>query len=221
MNMMKGPARIGFVVALLALLLSPLAFGGHSAIAQGPTQAIYYGGGLEGGSMVAASVDGVVCAESEARADGQWSLEVHEDGCGGGAVDGATVTFQVNGQDAEQTATWAAADAQVIALTIAAPAPVATPEATPAMPEATPEATPAMPEATPEATPAMPEATPEATPAMPEATPEATLPAPPEDVGNAGLAADAGSASMFLVLALGALAVAGVAGARTVTGRID
>ena len=220
MNMMKGPARIGFVAALLALLLSPLAFGGHSAIAQGPTQAIYYGGGLEGGSMVAASVDGVVCAESEARADGQWSLEVHEDGCGGNAVDGATVTFQVNGQDAEQTATWAAADAQSIALTIAPPAPVATPEATP-------EATPAMPEATPEATPAMPEATPEATPAMPEATPEATpddgmkpLPAPPDD-GSAGLATDAGSASMFLVLALGALAVAGVAGARTVTGRID
>ena len=190
MNMMKGPARIGFVAALLALLLSPLAFGGHSAIAQGPTQAIYYGGGLEGGSMVAASVDGVVCAESEARADGQWSLEVHEEGCGGGAVDGATVTFQVNGQDAEQTATWAAADAQVIALTIAPPPP--------------------------------PVETPEATPATPEATPGdgGMVPVPPDD-GSAGLATESGSASMFLVLALGALAVAGVAGARTVTGRID
>ena len=195
MNMMKGPARIGFVAALLALLLSPLAFGGHSAIAQGPTQAIYYGGGLEGGSMVASSVDGVVCAESEARADGQWSLEVHEEGCGGNAVDGATVTFQVNGQDAEQTATWAAADAQSIALTIAPPAPEATPEATPAMPEATPEAT-------------------------PDDGMKPPVPAPPED-GNAGLATESGSASMFLVLALGALAVAGVAGARTVTGRID
>ena len=153
MNMTKGPARLAFVAALLALLLGPLAFGAHSALAQGPTQAIYYGGGLEGGSNVAASIGDVVCAETEARADGQWSLEVHEDGCGGGAVDGATVTFQVNGQAAEQTVTWAASDAQVIALTIAPPPPVETPEATP-------EATPAMPEATPEATPAMPEATP-------------------------------------------------------------
>ena len=192
MNMTKGPARLAFVAALLALLLGPLAFGAHSALAQGPTQAIYYGGGLEGGSNVAASIGDVVCAETEARADGQWSLEVHEDGCGGGAVDGATVTFQVNGQTAEQTVTWAASDAQVIALTIAPPPPVETPEPTP-----------------------------EATPAMPEDDDKNGMTPEPPVIGNAGLATESGSASMFLVLALGALAAAGVAGARTVTGRID
>jgi hypothetical protein len=61
---------------------------------------------------------------------------------------------------------------------------------------------------------------------MPEATPDdgdMTAETPPDkgDYGNAGLATESGSASMFLVLALGALATAGVAGARTVTGRID
>jgi hypothetical protein len=205
MNMTKGPARLAFVAALLALLLGPLAFGAHSALAQGPTQAIYYGGGQEAGGTITALIGGVVCDSTEVDNAGEWAIWVDEEDCGGGAVDGATVTFQVNGQAAEQTVTWAASDAQVIALTIA-----------PAMPEATPEAgTPAMPEATPEATPAMPEATPD------DGDKDGMMPEPPESVGTAGLATESGSASMFLVLALGALATAGVAGARTVTGRID
>ena len=41
------------------------------------------------------------------------------------------------------------------------------------------------------------------------------------DTGNAGFATGSGPSSMFLVLALGVLAAAGVAGARKVTGRID
>ncbi len=203
MNMTKGPARLAFVAALLALLLGPLAFGAHSALAQGPTQAIYYGGGQEAGGTITALIGGVVCDSTEVDNAGEWAIWVDEEDCGGGAVDGATVTFQVNGQAAEQTATWAASDAQVIALTIAPPPPVETPEATP------------------EATPAMPEATPEATPAMPEDDDKNGMTPEPPDDGNAGLATESGSASMFLVLALGALAAAGVAGARTVTGRID
>ena len=48
-----------------------------------------------------------------------------------------------------------------------------------------------------------------------------TTPGGKGDTGNAGLVSQSGSASVLAVLALGVLALAGVAGARTVTGRID
>jgi hypothetical protein len=50
---------------------------------------------------------------------------------------------------------------------------------------------------------------------------EGMIPTGKGDTGNAGLVSQSGSASALAVLALGVLALAGVAGARTVTGRID
>ena len=65
---------------------------------------------------------------------------------------------------------------------------------------------------------AMPEPVVEPTPAVDDEDDD-TMVVPP-DVGNAGLVAQSGT-SALAVLALGVLALAGVAGARTVTGRID
>ena len=54
----------------------------------------------------------------------------------------------------------------------------------------------------------------------PEPDPEPVMVPTEPDVGNAGLVTQSGT-SALAVLALGVLALAGVAGARTVTGRID
>ena len=99
----NGPARLGFAAALLALLLAPLALGLHSAHAQGPTVARYYGVGLEAGDVVGAWVNGVECASATADASGNWILDVDES-CP--ATDGDTVNFSLNGSVVEETETW-------------------------------------------------------------------------------------------------------------------
>ena len=100
-----GPARLGFAVALLALLLGPLALGFHSAHAQGINQATYYGGGLEAGATVAASVGGVECTSTVVDDDGGWALDVSaDDPCSPG--NGDTVSFSINGEAAEPTVEW-------------------------------------------------------------------------------------------------------------------
>ena len=70
--------------------------------------ASFYGGGLDAGDVVTASIGGAACDEAEAGADGGWSILVEEGGCGGKAVDGAVVAFAINGVPAGQTATWRA-----------------------------------------------------------------------------------------------------------------
>ena len=120
MNMTKGPARLGFAAALLALLIAPLAFGVHSAHAQGPTQNIYYGTGLDDGVMIAASIDGALCGETENSASDGWVIYVDEGACDGAAADGATITFTLDGAEAEQTATWSPANSEQLSLTVAA-----------------------------------------------------------------------------------------------------
>ena len=114
-----GPARLGFAAALLALLLGPLALGFHSAHAQGPNVASYYGTGLSEGDAVAASIGGTECASTTANAAGEWVLQVGPDGdCSPEADD--TVNFSLNGDAAEQTATWSAGDLAEVSLTVAA-----------------------------------------------------------------------------------------------------
>ncbi len=167
-----GPARLGFAAALLALLLGPLALGFHTAHAQGPDVAQYYGTGLAEGDTVAAWIDGTECASTTVNAAGEWIVQVREADCS--AEDGATVSFSVNGDAAEQTATWSAGDSSEVTLTVAA------------MPDDG---------------------------AMPD------LPAEP-DTGNAGLVGSAGSSSL-LALALGSLALAGLAAARLATRRVS
>ena len=119
MNMTKGPARLGFAAALLALLIAPLAFGVHSAHAQGPTQNIYYGTGLEDGVIIAASIDDVLCSETTSSASDGWVIYVDEGACGGGAVDGATIVFKLNGAKAAETATWSPTNVEQLSLTVA------------------------------------------------------------------------------------------------------
>ena len=70
--------------------------------------ASFYGGGLTRGDMVTASIGGTACGEAVAGAGGGWSILVEEGGCGGKAVDGATIAFAVNGRAARPTATWRA-----------------------------------------------------------------------------------------------------------------
>ena len=172
-----GPARLGFAAALLALLLGPLALGFHSAHAQGPNVASYYGTGLSEGDAVAASIGGTECASTTANAAGEWVLQVGPDGdCSPEADD--TVNFSLNGDAAEQTATWSAGDLAEVSLTVAA------------MPSDD---------------------------AMPGD--DGAMPSEP-DTGNAGLVQSAGGSSL-LALALGILAVAGLAGARVATRRVS
>ena len=197
MTRMKGTARLGFAAALLALLLAPLAFGFHSASAQGVDAAQYYGSGLTAGDSVGASVDGVECGSVDADADGNWIIQVAA-GADCAPEAGDTVNFSLNGETAEQTETWseggAPSDPAGISLTVAA------------MPE-------------PEATAVATEAMPAATEAMPAATEVMTEPVMVE-TGNAGLVTSESSAPL-MALVLGFLAIAGVAGARVSTRRVS
>ena len=134
-----GPARLGFAVALFALLLGPLAFGTQSAHAQGVTVATYYGSGLNAGDTVGVTLDGAECATVDADADGNWVVQVGpSDACA--LENGDTVGFTLNGDDAKQTETWSGgggpSDAAGVTLTVA--------EAMPSNGDAMPE-TPAVP----------------------------------------------------------------------------
>ena len=192
MNLAKGPARLGFVAALMALLLAPMAFSGSTASAQVDLPAQYYGT-VEAGQTVTASIGDTECGSSVAGEDGFWHILI-----GGGEgdcdpVEGDTISFAIDGDAAEQTAAWRSGGlpddvGNGISLTVAA---MEEPE--------------------------------EEEPVMEDPVEEedagTMVPGDP-DVGNAGLVTQSGT-SALAVLALGVLALAGVAGARTVTGRID
>jgi len=113
-----GPARLGFAAALLALLLGPLALGFHTAHAQGPDTASYYGTGLGDGDAVAASIGGTECSSTTANAAGEWVVQVGQGDCS--PEDGDTVSFSLNGEAAAETATWSAGDLAEVSLTVAA-----------------------------------------------------------------------------------------------------
>ena len=133
-----GPARLGFAAALFALLLGPLALGFHSAHAQGPDVASYYGSGLAAGDTVGVTLDGAECASTRADADGNWLVSVGaSDACA--VEDGSTIGFTLNGEAAEQTETWSAgggpANPDGISLTVAAMEEPDDDDDMPAMPE--------------------------------------------------------------------------------------
>ena len=189
MNRVKGPARLGFAAALLALLLAPLALGFHTANAQGPDTAQYYGTGLSEGDAVGAWIDGTECSSTTANAAGEWVLSVGPGDCS--PEDGDTVNFSLNGEVAEQTETWAGggtpSDPAGISLTVAEDG-MSGGENGDGMTGG-------------------------------ENGNGMTAPEPGEP-GQAGLATSAASSSL-LVLALGILAVAGIAGARLSTRRVS
>ncbi len=106
MTIAKGPARLGFVLALVALMLGPALFSATSTHAQNPP-ATYYGVATAG-DAISASAGGATCDSVTADANGEWVIVVAENDCGGGAVAGATVTFTLNGSSADQSETWEA-----------------------------------------------------------------------------------------------------------------
>ena len=98
--------RITILIAVLAIaaVAVPAAFEG-AARAQTPP-ASYYGGGLERGDVVTASIGGTECGSDTVGGTGQWAIFVYAGDCGGKASTGATVAFAVNGAPAEQTEAW-------------------------------------------------------------------------------------------------------------------
>ena len=200
MDMRNRPARLGFAAALVALLLGPLVFGAQTALAH-PTQATYYGTDQEPGTTITASIDGETCGSFDADDDGVWVIHVDEGDCNGNAAEGATVNFHIGDAPAAESVTWTAGDLQALALTLA-------PTDGDGMDGDGMDDTDAM-----------------DGDGMDDGDDkmdgEGMTPADKGDTGNSGFATGPGPSSMLLVLALGVLAAAGVAGARTATGRLE
>ena len=124
MNLAKGPARFALAVALLALMVGPMLFSASSALAQVPSPPSNYYGYLDAGSTVTASIGEAECGSAEADADGLWFIVIDADNeCN--PVEGDEISFAIDGDAAEQTVAytpgWAPADvATGMALTVAA-----------------------------------------------------------------------------------------------------
>ena len=100
---LKKFAGLGTALAVAALLWGSVA---ASVSAQTPPYSAY-GTGATAGDEIAAWIDGVVCGETTVDAAGEWVIFVEAGGdCG--AADGDTIMFSVNGEVAEETATWSA-----------------------------------------------------------------------------------------------------------------
>lgn len=105
MRIARGRVLAGVAAALFALLLAPALTGTDAARAQTPP-ATYYGAGLDAGDVVTVMIGDASCGTATVDASGQWSVVVQSGECGGAARDGATVTFKIGDEAAEQTATW-------------------------------------------------------------------------------------------------------------------
>ena len=193
MILSKGLTRLGGVVALAALMLSLGLASVPAAHAQNVAMTLY-GPADSADSEIVVFVDGVECATASVQASGDgflWLATVGgDDGCE--ASDGSEVSFTVDGQAANETVSWESAGApEDVANGITL---------TVAEMDGGEEG--------------MGEG--EGEEGMGEG--EETMTPQPPDTGNAGLAGTS-SSSHALALGLGALAVAMLAGARSVTGR--
>ena len=194
----RALARLGGVVVLAALLLGA-GFAFASTAHSQEAKLHVFGPAVDAEAKIGVLVDGVACKNAEVNVESKsptgylWSAEIKEGECGA-SID-SLISFTLGGEIVDKPDTiikWKAGGDIEVVLT-AGDAPTTTP--TPENPIAT--------------TPA---------PENPIATPAAAgAPTPPES-GNAGLAGG-GSPISWLVLGLGALAVATLAGARSVTGR--
>lgn len=109
MSNAKRVAFPGFLAALFALALAPALVGAGPAAAQvTPQQADLYGSGLQEGAVVAALINGVECGTHTVAAQdgGWWHIVIRSGSCDGGAVEGARITFTVDGTTADQYVTW-------------------------------------------------------------------------------------------------------------------
>lgn len=100
----------GLVASVFMLVLAPGLWSPGPATAQvSEFPAELYGSGLTPGLTIAAYVGSAECGSTTVEDDGWWLIRVYPGECGGGAVEGAEVTFTVNGRRAEQTVTWRSA----------------------------------------------------------------------------------------------------------------
>ena len=135
MRIGTGQARLGFfVAAVVAVLVGTALLSGATAHAQTPP-ATYYGVAAAG-DEISASIDGVACETVTADANGEWTIVMQENSCGGAAVAGATVNFSLNGEAADQSETWESGGTPAdlvngMTLTVMAP----TPDPAPAPPD--------------------------------------------------------------------------------------
>ena len=194
MILSKGLTRLGGVVALAALLLGAGLASAPAAHAQAPS--ILWGPAPAADSVIVASVDGVVCETAAVDAATLvWAVQIDDGECG--AASGSEITFTVDGNAANEMVAWSAGGASEVTLTSD-----------------------------------MGDMGGDGDGDMDgdgdgdmdgdgddTMTPEPPEPPKPPDTGNAGLAGTS-SSSPWLALGLGALAVAMLAGARSVTGRV-
>jgi hypothetical protein len=97
--------KVGGLGAALAIALGLLVASVSAVSAQGPYTA--YGIGQSDGDVIEASIGGVSCSSTTANADGEWVLRVDQsDACN--PNEGDTINFSLNGDSAEETATWTA-----------------------------------------------------------------------------------------------------------------
>ncbi len=233
MSMRTRTARLGFAAALFALLLGPLAFSAQSAFAQGPTVSNYWGGDQEAGATISAYIGGELCASTTVRDDGQWALKIDEGDCGGNAVDGAEITFDVNDDHAEPHVTFTPGDAQTVALEVHEDEHddgmgdtddgMEDPDDGMEDPDDGMEDPDDGMEDPDDGMEDPDDGMEDPDDGMedPDDGMDSMTPGDKGDTGNAGFVTESGSTSAALVLALGVLALAGVAGARTVTGRVS
>ena len=112
MILSKGLTRLGGVVALAALMLGLGLASAPAAHAQNVAMTLY-GPAESADSEIVISVDGVECTTASVQANGDgylWLATVGgDDGCE--ASDGSEVSFTVNGYAANETVSWESAGA--------------------------------------------------------------------------------------------------------------
>ncbi len=186
MILSRAMTRFGLVAAAAAMVLSFGLMTAGSAQAQ-VLPAVLYGKGLTSGATVVASIGGTACGSTTVNAAGEWAMQIATNApCNPTA--GAAISFTVNGAPAT-----------------ASPAAVFQSGGTPSDVANGYKLTVTQATATPTAT-----ATAAAT-----ATPTTTTAPVPPKTGNAGLlGGDGGNGGLWLLLGLGAVAAAAVAGQR-------
>ena len=212
MTLRKGFARLGVAVALLAIVTSiGLLAGSTTSHAQPVPPFLAYGVGATAGDTVAATVDGTDCGSTTVDADGQWTIQISPTApCVVAAGD--TINFTLNGAAVTETATYSSGGSVSGEYPAATGVPL-TVEAVEAEADADADA-----DAEAEAAAAAEAEAAAAAEAEAAAAAAAAAAPAPADTGNAGLATEAGT-TLWFALALGALALATLAGARVSTGR--
>ena len=119
MILSKGLTRLGGVVAVAALLLGLGLASAPAAYAQAPV--VLWGDAPSGETAISVSVDGTECkaatvdASSESETGYIWSVQVNDGECDASA--GSEISFSVDGNAANETVTFSAGLAQAVTLT--------------------------------------------------------------------------------------------------------